>query len=893
MVQTVLHGQKTRLPSRVQLSILWLVAALLCTNASSVLTSVFSGNTLLAREMAVNIIAAKKDPNLAINVVDARREDVIIAPCPIGNGDSRPPKPGPLPLTFRQVQFIRGDSNNDGLADFSDAIYQLESILLGSNELTCLDAGDMNLDNRNDFTDPILLLRWILLGADPPPHPGPFTCDVDRFNSELGCVFYPHCDDDLQLISHVLNRITFGPNLELLTEIQTKDDLIAYMEEQLEAPDNYDQSVDEPEIASQIDELQIGYAEYETQPAQYNRIKGELIINGNESQHQLLHVMSFFWNNHFHTQVNTLRQNFFGRNRLGGGTTRPTEEIFAAADLEPAGNPDGLITQEEWDAFRILHPAAMPYGRFSRNDRLSDNAIDQEEFMSRNVVGYWKYGRGIEQQGISAEMESREYNVFRRLAFGSFADLLEASAKSVAMTIYLNNYENTVTAPNENYGREYLELYTLGVNNMYTQRDIEEISKVFTGWTPGWVRRGDIAPDDHNFMNSPEARTYILTLREPDDLNFPDTSNWDESEYVWAFSFGHRFNRNGVPIDNGHDWGQKVIFSQQFGGTDSLGRLVAPDALTVIPPITVTNGQPIDELATLAMDEYATVHEKITGLRDVAKYISSKLIAFFVTDDFTRLSRVEPILPEMEASFNAVDTSTDGEIDLDEWFTPLPPFLPNGRPLEKFQRLDADTNGAITKLEYQEPDLLVTAIGKWEETGGNMREVLRTILFSDEFLSLKHYRAKVKNPLTLVTSTARILDGTLSLDYLLLATLDIGFMGQELYDFADPTGESDRGDKVMHTVGLLERLKYVNRSANPETSADIRMLWDPIALQTDWQLDDALTTVDFLRLLINNDDTLNNQRALAFDAYNASAEGFLKIAGTAAFLMSLPDFEKR
>ena len=107
------------------------------------------------------------------------------------------------------VPFIRGDSNNDGLVDFSDAIYQLESILLGSHELTCLDAGDMNLDNRNDFTDPILLLQWVLLGADPPPYPGPFACDVDRFDSELGCVFYPPCDFELPL------NITVDPNLDI------------------------------------------------------------------------------------------------------------------------------------------------------------------------------------------------------------------------------------------------------------------------------------------------------------------------------------------------------------------------------------------------------------------------------------------------------------------------------------------------------------------------------------------------------------------------------------------------------------------------------------------------------------------------------------------------------
>lgn len=831
--------------------------------------------------------------NQRLDGVSPNREDaVIVEPCDGGGGGPDPepdPEPEPLPITFRQEQFRRGDCNNDGQVDFTDGIWLLEAIILGTRELTCLEATDINLDGRSDPTDAILLLEFVILGAAPPPDPGPFDCDIDRLGGTLGCVAHLACEDDFQLVSHVLNRITFGPTLELYSLIQTREDVVHYIEDQLDGPDNYDPGTHEPAVAAEVDTLDIGFEQFATPNRQYRRIKGELLVNAIQSDRQLLQVLTFFWNNHFHTQVDTLRQNFFGRNRLGGGSTRPTAEIFQAADVD--GAPDGLITEAEWEAFRLLHPAAMPYGFFPRADRESDLAIDFTEFMTRNVVGYWQYARGREQQGISAEMESREFDVFRRLAFGSFGDLLEASAKSVAMTVYLNNYENTVTAPNENYGREYLELYALGVNNMYTQRDIEEISKVFTGWRPGWVLRSDIAPDDYNFMNNPGAPTFITTLREGDGLNFPDTSNWDPATYVWAFSFGHRYNFNGVPLDNGHDWGQKTIFAQQFGGTDSLGRLVSLADLINISAVSAD--QPFETLVNLAMAEYDYVHDKITRYRDVAKFISSKLIAFFVNDDFTQLLKVEPMLEEMELSFNAVDTSGNGELDSDEWFTPLPPFLPNGRPLEKFSRLDANEDGVVTRLEYQEPDLLVAAINAWQSSDGNIREVLRTILLSDEFLSLRHYRAKVKNPFTLVTSTARILDGTLGLDHLLFATLEIGSMGQELYDFADPTGESDRGDKVMHTVGLLERLKYVNRAANPATGGDIRMLWDPITLEADYQLDNSQRAVDFLSLLIHNGDVLNNHRSLAFDAYDAAADGFFKITTTAAFLLSLPDFEKR
>jgi uncharacterized protein (DUF1800 family) len=72
--------------------------------------------------------------------------------------------------------------------------------------------------------------------------------------------------------------------------------------------------------------------------------------------------------------------------------------------------------------------------------------------------------------------------------FGKFLDLLLASAKSSAMMIYLNTDVNRKENPNENYAGELQELHTLGVDvnrnpNGYTQADIVEAAKAFTGWT--------------------------------------------------------------------------------------------------------------------------------------------------------------------------------------------------------------------------------------------------------------------------------------------------------------------------------------------------------------------------------------------------------------------------
>ncbi|HEY0512594.1 MAG TPA: DUF1800 domain-containing protein [Thermoanaerobaculia bacterium] len=80
--------------------------------------------------------------------------------------------------------------------------------------------------------------------------------------------------------------------------------------------------------------------------------------------------------------------------------------------------------------------------------------------------------------------------VIRRYAFGKFRQLLGASAKSPAMLDYLNNATNTKNGPNENYGREVMELHTLGVEGGYTQDDVEQVAQCFTGWTIGGRKGG-------------------------------------------------------------------------------------------------------------------------------------------------------------------------------------------------------------------------------------------------------------------------------------------------------------------------------------------------------------------------------------------------------------------
>ncbi|HZL34578.1 MAG TPA: DUF1800 domain-containing protein [Tepidisphaeraceae bacterium] len=75
-----------------------------------------------------------------------------------------------------------------------------------------------------------------------------------------------------------------------------------------------------------------------------------------------------------------------------------------------------------------------------------------------------------------------EEQVIRKYCFGSFKDMLFASARHPAMLEYLDNKLSKANAWNENYAREVMELHTLGADQGYSNRDVQELSKVFTGW---------------------------------------------------------------------------------------------------------------------------------------------------------------------------------------------------------------------------------------------------------------------------------------------------------------------------------------------------------------------------------------------------------------------------
>ena len=79
-------------------------------------------------------------------------------------------------------------------------------------------------------------------------------------------------------------------------------------------------------------------------------------------------------------------------------------------------------------------------------------------------------------------LASMQLNTLRDNALGNFRDLVLAMARDVSMIRFLNNQQNRKEQPNENFARELMELFTIGRGN-YTEEDIKEAAKAFTGWS--------------------------------------------------------------------------------------------------------------------------------------------------------------------------------------------------------------------------------------------------------------------------------------------------------------------------------------------------------------------------------------------------------------------------
>ncbi|MBV9263797.1 MAG: DUF1800 domain-containing protein, partial [Candidatus Eremiobacteraeota bacterium] len=95
--------------------------------------------------------------------------------------------------------------------------------------------------------------------------------------------------------------------------------------------------------------------------------------------------------------------------------------------------------------------------------------------------------------------------LFRRYALGNLRELTREVSKDPAMLLYLNGAQNVAAHPNENYARELMELFTLGVD-AYSERDVRESARAWTGWQ---VNRRDGTADFEASLHDNGQKTFL------------------------------------------------------------------------------------------------------------------------------------------------------------------------------------------------------------------------------------------------------------------------------------------------------------------------------------------------------------------------------------------------
>ena len=137
------------------------------------------------------------------------------------------------------------------------------------------------------------------------------------------------------------------------------------------------------------------------------------------------------------------------------------------------------------DLIRRYHPDQMGMLGIGAGAHWMYRMISTDAPLREKVALFW---HGIFATGYAKLANGKvlhdQIKMFSRHGMGSFRTLLLELSKDPAMIVWLDNCENHSGAINENYGRELLELFSMGVGN-YSEQDIKEAARAFTGWTIG------------------------------------------------------------------------------------------------------------------------------------------------------------------------------------------------------------------------------------------------------------------------------------------------------------------------------------------------------------------------------------------------------------------------
>ena len=298
--------------------------------------------------------------------------------------------------------------------------------------------------------------------------------------------------------------------------------------------------------------------------------------------------------------------------RAGFGASRNELEEYIAMGYDgaveallnpsnPGNMPDDLIRRYhvEQSELRDLAGSAA-YWMY----RMISTSCPMEE----KIALFW---HGLFATGYAKLNQARsllnQVDMFRRSGLGSFEGLLVELSKDPAMIVWLDNNENHGSAINENYGRELLELFSMGIGN-YTEDDIKECSRAFTGWTLG--------------------NAEYMAVRAAKD------SIWPYGRIAWHFDYR----------DEDHDAGEKTFLGEtgKFNGEDIIAIIAKQESTARFVATRLFQFFAADEITE---DGEKAIQEMIASYFSSGYQIRAMLRTLFHTDYFksdeARFARVK------------------------------------------------------------------------------------------------------------------------------------------------------------------------------------------------------------------------------------------------------------
>ena len=171
-----------------------------------------------------------------------------------------------------------------------------------------------------------------------------------------------------------------------------------------------------------------------------------------------------------------------------GGYEAAVEHLLDVGGGDPGTDPipdpavSSTINWSSDPAFRALQTKQVAQEETALRQWWMTRMAAAERPLAEKMTLYWHghFATGIDKVSYAGLMLTQN-NIFRSQGLGSFLDLTLAVAKDPAMLVWLDTRYDRKAHPNENFARELMELFTLGIGH-YAETDVREAARAFTGW---------------------------------------------------------------------------------------------------------------------------------------------------------------------------------------------------------------------------------------------------------------------------------------------------------------------------------------------------------------------------------------------------------------------------